>query len=140
MKNLVLPGRILYAFIFILTIMSHFSSSIAVYAESKGVPLASILVPISGIIAFLGGLSIALGYKAKIGALLIILFLIPVTLMMHAFWKETDAMQMQMQMVNFMKNTSLLGAAFMIAYFGAGPCSFDNKCKKCKEETPKTKC
>ena len=135
MKNVVALGRILFSLIFIMTIMSHFSTSSASYAAAKGVPLAFILVPISGIIAFLGGLSIALGYKAKFGAWLIILFLIPVTLMMHAFWKETDAMMMQTQMINFMKNLSLIGAAFYMAYFGAGPCSLDNKFKSNKEET-----
>jgi putative oxidoreductase len=135
MKNLVVLGRILFSLIFLGTIMSHFTSGAASYAQEKGVPFAFILVPLSGIIAIAGGLSIAFGYKAKIGAWLIVIFLIPVTLMMHAFWKETDAMQMQMQMTNFMKNTSMLGAAFLIAYFGAGPCSLDNKCKSSKTET-----
>jgi putative oxidoreductase len=47
--------------------------------------------------------------------------------MMHAFWKETDPMQMQMQMSMFMKNMSMLGGALIIAYFGAGPLSLDKK-------------
>ena len=115
--------------------MSHFTGGAASYAQAQGVPFAFILVPLSGVIAIAGGLSIAFGYKAKIGAWLIVIFLIPVTLMMHAFWKETDAMQIQMQMTNFMKNTSMLGAAFLIAYFGAGPCSLDNRSKSSKAET-----
>ena len=122
-------GRILFSLIFLGTIMSHFTNGAALYAQAKGVPIPFILVPLSGLIAIAGGLSIAFGYKAKTGAWLIVIFLIPVTLMMHAFWKETDAMQTQIQMTNFMKNISMLGAAFLIAYFGAGPLSFDNKSK-----------
>src|ERR1035437_1057326 len=135
MKIFVVLGRILFSVIFLGTIMSHFTSGAASYAQARGVPFASILVPLSGLIAIAGGLSITLGYKAKTGAWLIVIFLIPVTLMMHAFWKETDTMQRQMQMTNFMKNISMLGAAFLIAYFGAGPCSFDNKSKVSKTET-----
>ena len=127
MKYLVLLGRICFSAIFMLTIMSHFKYETVVYAQSQGVPLAEFLVPLSCIIAFTGGLSILLGYKAKIGAALIIIFLIPVTFYMHAFWKVAEPMQQHMQMVNFMKNLSLLGAALLISYFGSGPCSIDNK-------------
>ncbi len=126
MKYAVLTGRILFSLIFLMTIMGHFSTESAQYAESKGLPFASVLVPLSGIMAFAGGLSIALGYKAKIGAWLIVLFLVPVTIVMHAFWNETDPMMMQMQMSHFMKNLSMLGGALFIAWWGAGPMSVDN--------------
>ena len=76
--------------------------------------------------AFAGGLSIVLGYKAKLGAWLIILFLVPVTLMMHNFWTIKDPMMRRMQQLMFMKNLSMLGAALLIAYFGAGPLSIDS--------------
>jgi putative oxidoreductase len=79
------------------------------------------------VIALVGGLSILLGYKAKYGAWLIVLFLAPVSFMMHNFWTYTDPMQMQMQMVMFMKNMSMLGAALLIAHFGSGPLSLDKK-------------
>jgi putative oxidoreductase len=125
MKYTVLLGRILYSLIFIMAIASHFSSGIVNYAEAKGVPMANILVPLSGVIAIIGGVSIALGYKARAGAWLLVVFLIPVTFYMHAFWKETDATQMHMQMANFMKNVGLLGGALLISYFGSGPASLD---------------
>lgn len=126
MKILVLIGRIFYSLIFLLTVLGHFKTATIDYASSKGVPIASVLVPLSAIIAFVGGLCITLGWKARFGAWLLVIFLIPVTFYMHAFWKETDAMQTQMQMSNFMKNISLLGAAFIIAWFGSGPLSLDN--------------
>jgi len=125
MKYLVPIGRIFYSLIFLMAIASHFSEQAAAHAAKMGVPYPNILVPLSGVLAFVGGLSIALGYKAKAGAWLIILFLVPVTLCMHAFWKETDVMAMHMQMANFMKNTSMIGTALLIAYFGAGPLSLD---------------
>jgi putative oxidoreductase len=125
MKYLLLLGRILFSLIFLLTIMSHFSSGAIAYAKSQGVPLANVLVPFSSIMACAGALSIILGYKPRWGALLIILFLVPVTFMMHAFWRLTDEMQMQMQMAMFMKNISMMGAALIIMYFGTGPLSLD---------------
>jgi len=127
MKIVVLLGRILFSLIFLFTITGHFSSQAIGYAASQGVPAASFLVPLSGVIAFAGGLSIVFGYKAKLGALLIIIFLVPVTLYMHAFWKITDPMAQQMQMAMFMKNVSMMGAAMLITYFGAGPWSVDEK-------------
>jgi putative oxidoreductase len=89
------------------------------------VPFASVAVPFSGVLALAGGLSILLGYRAKIGAWLIALFLIPVTLMMHKFWTVHDPMMAQIQMVMFMKNMAILGGALLISQFGAGPLSLD---------------
>ncbi len=127
MRYLVLTGRILYSLIFLMAILGHLKKETIEHASAHGVPMAAVLVPLSGVFATLGGLSIALGFKTKTGAWFVILFLVPVTLTMHAFWKETEAMQIQMQMNNFMKNTALIGAALIISYFGAGPLSFDNK-------------
>src|SRR6185295_11521973 len=97
--------------------------------ESMNVPLAHLLVPISGILALVGGLSILLGYKARFGGLLIILFLVPVTVMMHKFWGVQDPMAAKMQMIHFMKNLSMLGGALLITYFGSGPISLDRNHK-----------
>jgi len=132
MKYIPLIGRILFSMIFLLTIKGHFSGSTIAYAASAGVPMANVIVPISGIIAVLGALSIILGFKTKIGGWLIVIFLVPVTFMMHQFWSVKDQMAMQMQMVNFMKNMSMLGGALLIIYFGAGPISIDNM-KKSQE-------
>lgn len=128
MKYIPLIGRILFSLIFLMSgIMGHLIglSGTAAYAASQGLPMATFFVALSGIIALLGALSIILGYKAKIGAWLIVIFLIPVTFKMHAFWTVTDPMQSQVQMAMFMKNLALTGAALMISYFGAGPVSID---------------
>jgi len=120
-------GRILFATIFILSGFFHFSHQDIAYAVQAGVPMANFLVPASGILALLGGLSILLGYRAKIGAWLLVLFLVPVTLAMHNFWAVKDPMMAQMQMAMFMKNVSMLGGALLISQFGAGPLSLDAK-------------
>jgi putative oxidoreductase len=104
---------------------NHFSRQTIAFATSQGVPLASVTVPLSGILALAGGLSILLGYRARLGAWLIALFLVPVTLMMHKFWAIADPMMQQIQMVLFMKNIAILGGALLISQFGAGPLSLD---------------
>jgi putative oxidoreductase len=91
--------------------------------------LASIAVPLSGVIALVAGLSILLGYRAKIGAWLIALFQVAVTPMRHNFWTVADPMARQMQMIMFMKNGAMLGGALLISQFGAGPWSLDNRRK-----------
>ena len=64
---LVLLGRLLFALIFLMAGANHFSSQTIAYAASQGVPLASIAVPLSGVLAVVGGLSILLGHRARIG-------------------------------------------------------------------------
>jgi putative oxidoreductase len=121
----VLLGRFLFVLIFLMAGPNHFSRQTIAYAASHGVPLAFIAVPLSGIIALAGGLSILLGYRAKIGAWLIVLFLTPVTLMMHNFWAMHDPTMAQMNMIMFMKNVAILGGALIISQFGSGPLSLD---------------
>ena len=125
MKVSVLLGRVLYSLIFVMASLGHFSAGTINYAAAHGVPLASVAVPASGILALLGGLSVALGYKAKWGAGLLALFLIPVTVMLHNFWAIQDPATAQMHQVMFLKNISMLGGALLIFNFGSGPLSVD---------------
>jgi putative oxidoreductase len=121
----VVLGRFLFVLIFLMAASNHFTKQTIAFAASQGVPLASIAVPLSGVLAIAGGLSILLGYRAKLGAWLIALFLVPVTLMMHKFWLVQDPMMAQIQMILFMKNVSMLGGALLISQLGAGPFSLD---------------
>lgn len=120
-------GRFFYSFIFIMSGFNHFTSGSISYADSMGIPLADILVPISGLIAIAGGISVLLGLHARFGALLLLVFLVPVTILMHQFWIYEDPQVAQMQMIHFLKNTSLIGTAILIAFYGSGPISFDNR-------------
>jgi putative oxidoreductase len=123
----VFAGRLFFSAIFLLSGFSHFSAKTIGYAAANGVPFASLAVPASGILALIGALSILLGYRARIGAWLLVLFLVPVTLTMHNFWSVSDPMVAQMQMINFMKNLSMLGGALLITQFGAGPWSLESQ-------------
>ena len=125
MKYIALLGRILFAAIFLMAAPGHFGQGTIHYAASQGVPLAGVAVPLSGLLALLGGLSVLVGFKARWGAWLLLLFLVPVTLMMHRFWGLTDPTAAQMQQVMFMKNLSIMGGALLLAYFGSGPLSLD---------------
>lgn len=125
MKIIVLLGRILFSAIFIAASFGHFSRSTIQYATAHGIPAAEIAVPLAGIIALLGGVSVAIGYRARWGAWLIVIFLVPVTFMMHNFWMINDPAMREVQQAMFMKNISMLGGALLITYFGAGPLSVD---------------
>src|SRR5258706_1940559 len=121
----VVLGRFFFTLIFLFAAPNQFTKQTIAFSASEDVRLASILFPISGVVAIAGGLSILLGYRAKLGAWLIVLFLIPVTLMLHKFWTVSDPMMAQIQMILFMKNVSMLGGALLISQFGAGPFSLD---------------
>jgi len=122
-------GRLFFVLVFLMSGPRHFMSQTIAYAASQGVPMASIAVPFSGLLACLGGLSVLVGYRAKIGAWLIVLFLVCITPMMHKFWAISDPMMQQIQMIMFMKNLSMLGGALLITQFGAGPWSLDARGK-----------
>jgi putative oxidoreductase len=124
---IVFLGRLLFVLIFLMAGPRHFLSATAAYAASQGVPLASIAVPISGVLAIAGSLSILLGYRARLGAWLIVLFLVCITPMMHNFWAVKDPMMHQMQLIMFMKNLSMLGGALIISQLGSGPWSLDSR-------------
>ena len=124
-RYLVPLARGLYAAIFVMAAFGHFSKETIGFAASQGVPLASLAVPLSGVLSFVGGMSVLLGYRARFGAALLVAFLIPVTVMMHNFWAIPDPMMAKMHMAMFMKNVGLLGGALLIMHFGAGPISLD---------------
>lgn len=127
MKSLPLLGRVLFVIVFVMSSFGHFSDESIGFAAAQGVPMANVMVPLSGIVELVGALSILFGYKARWGAWLIVLFLLPVTFTMHAFWKVQDPMMARMDMVMFMKNISMMGAALIIAHFGTGPLSIDRR-------------
>lgn len=80
---------------------------------------SSIVVLIGAILMGLGGLMVLLGIKAQVGAILLILFLIPTTVIMHAFWMYDGSIR-EMQMMIFLKNVSILGGLFILASCNTG--------------------
>jgi uncharacterized membrane protein YphA (DoxX/SURF4 family) len=116
MDIVLLVGRVLFALIFINSGIAHFTKNSAMtgYAQYKKVPFAKASVYVSGAMIVIGGAYILLGFYADLGALLIAAFLIPTALLMHTFWKESDATAKQNEKVAFFKNLSLAGAALII--------------------------
>src|SRR5436309_13505174 len=92
---IIAAGRLFYVAIFVMSGLTHFTAKPVAYAAAAGVPFASLAVPASGLLALAGGLSILLGYRARLGAWLLVLFLIPVTFAMHNFWAVKDPMMAQ---------------------------------------------
>jgi len=121
----VLAGRQLFSIIFIIASAGHFKPQTIASAASHNVPWPEVLVPLSGVIALVGGLSVLLGYQTRIGAWLLVVFLVPVTLMMHNFWAVSDPATAQIEKAMFLKNVTMLGGALIMSYFGAGPLSLD---------------
>jgi putative oxidoreductase len=109
-------GRVLFALLFISSGLAHFTQRDAMtgYAQFKKVPAAKFSVLLSGLVILLGGIYIAFGIYADLGALLLAIFLIPSAFMMHNFWTIEDAQAKQGEMINFMKNLSLAGAALIL--------------------------
>ena len=116
MDIVLIIGRVLFALLFISSGVSHLTKLEAMtgYAQYKKVPAAKFGVVLSGLMILLGGLYIAFGVYADLGALLIALFLIPTSFLTHAFWKETDATAKQNESISFFKNLALAGAALII--------------------------
>jgi putative oxidoreductase len=110
-------GRAIFGGYFLYNGINHFLQrrNLASYAESKGVPKADLAVELSGAMMIAGGLSLLTGYRPKIGSALIAAFLTGVSPQMHAFWKESDPQRRQGEMVNFLKNMALVGAAMIAA-------------------------
>lgn len=123
-----LVGRILLAVIFIKAGWGKIGGweATAGYMASKGLPLVPVLLAGTILIELGGGLMLALGWKARWAALAIFLWLIPVTVIFHAFW-GIDAAQVQNQMNHFLKNVAIMGAMLMLFAFGPGAYSVDRR-------------
>ena len=112
MSGALVLGRLIFGGYFLYSGLNHFihTQQMAGYAAAHGVPQAQLLVPISGALIVAGGLLLILGLAPRLGLALIILFLVPVTLLMHDFWTVNDPMQRMQEMINFTKNTALIGS------------------------------
>ena len=95
--------------------------------EAKGVPAPMFALITSNLIKLVGVLSIMLGYKHKIGSMLLIIYLLPVTFFMHNFWTIEDPNEMFPQLIFFIRNFSIIGVLMMIYVLGTGPGSLEKK-------------
>jgi putative oxidoreductase len=119
-----LVGRLLFLVVFVRGGYGsrNLSHTIAMAARA-GAPLASVTVPVSQVLQWVGIISVAFGIWADIGALCLVLFLIPVTYWTHAFWR-LEGQPRQVQTGNFLRNLTYLGGVLLIlhaALVGAMP-------------------
>ena len=110
-----LIGRAMFGGFFIMSGIKHFQQQkqMAQYAAAKKVPKPDLVVKATGAMLVLGGTSILLGIKPKLGTLAVLGFLGGVSPVMHDFWNE-DAEQRMNDMINFTKNMALAGGAMAL--------------------------
>ena len=111
-----LVGRIMFGGYFVMMGFNHFKNNkmLTGYAASKGVPSPSLAVYFSGILIILGGAGIISGWYPIISLALIIAFLLPVSFLIHSYWKNSDPMTKMADMTHFYKNMALIGATLML--------------------------
>jgi putative oxidoreductase len=116
MKAPFLIGRLLFGGFFILSGINHLRNrkQIAPYAGSKGVPAPEVAVTLAAAPLLIGGTSILLGVKPKLGTLAILGFLAGVSPVMHDFWRNEDPNERQINQINFLKNLALAGGALAL--------------------------
>lgn len=122
-----LLGRLFIAAIFLMSAVGNKIpqfTAVAGYMESRGVPFPRLMLV--GAIAFLlaGSLSVILGYRTRIGASLLLVFLVLATYYFHGFWALEGAAR-QAEMIQFMKNLSMAGAMLFLIGVGPGGWSLD---------------
>jgi len=112
-----LLGRAIFGGYFLYSGINHFQNSAMMsgYAGSKGIPLPKAAVIGSGALVGLGGLSLLLGVKPKVGVGMIGAFLLGVTPSMHNFWTQEDPQTKMSEQVQFTKNLALIGGALLAA-------------------------
>ena len=121
-----LLARILLAFIFLQSGFDkvlNYGKSIGLMT-ARGVPEPQILLPLAIAVLFMGGAMILVGWKARLGALALIAFMIPVTLYFHGYWAYPEPQQLN-QFHHFVKNLAIIGGLLMILGQGSGALSVD---------------
>jgi putative oxidoreductase len=132
-------GRILLCTIFLLSAVGNKIpnfQSVAGYMAKEGVPAPQVMLAGATVFLIAGSLSVILGYKARIGAALLLAFLVLATYYFHDFWTVSDPQAQQEQMIQFMKNLGLMGAMLLVIANGTGPMSLDGKRVAVGEEAP----
>ncbi len=110
-------GRIVVFLFFLFNGLNHLTRlpMMSGYAASKGLPAPSFFVVVTGIQMLVGAVMVLLGWYLWIGALILVLFLVPVAFVMHRFWAIEDQQMRMMEMVQFNKNLAIAGSLLMVA-------------------------
>lgn len=124
-----LLARILISGIFVMGGIMKFINlaDTARMISEKGLPMPPTLAMVSVATEILGGVMILFGFYTRVGAAILIAFLIPVTFIMHAFWSEPADLE---QLNNFVKNVTIIGGLFALIASGGGAFSIDGAIAK----------
>ena len=129
--TMALIGRLLIAAIFLMSGIGKLTDipGTVAHMTEMGIPYADTLALVAGVAEVMGALALIFGLLTRVGAVGLILFMIPATLIFHAFWNYHGAERMP-QMINFMKNLGLIGGLATLAAFGAGRASLDHALRR----------
>ncbi len=127
-KNLcLLAGRLIISASFVVSLTGMFTGfDLTVeFARSNGMTMATEFWVVAAIILVLAGVILLIsGFRTRIGAVCLLVFLIPVVIIFHHFWTYNGADRMT-QMGYFFSDTGLIGGLLMILASGAGRYSID---------------
>lgn len=123
-----LVARLLLALIFVISGLEKIMAfaATAAYMRGAGMPMAEALLVPAIVVELGGGLLLAIGYQTRLVALTIFFFLIPTTLIFHAFWSAAPG-QEQMQAIQFQKNLAIMGGMLYVFLCGPGRLSLDSR-------------
>jgi putative oxidoreductase len=135
-------GRVLIGALFVIAgvdsirgwdgVCTYFSSTMVLWQQSAGPESfiaqaakviggqAPLFVGLAVLFKIAGGLSVSFGIQTRIGATLLILFLVPATLLMHPFWMMTNTHDVMINQILLLKNVGILGGLFYVAILGNG--------------------
>ena len=113
-----IAARLLISIIFLLNGLDIIGQTLAVHEmAAHGVPLNLIPTLIMGARALqlIAGVALVLGVYPRLSAIALLLFLIPATLMAHAFWQVAGTPLYQVQLINFFKTVCMAGGLVFVA-------------------------
>jgi putative oxidoreductase len=115
MNRLFLAGRILLGGYYLYSAAHHFMAfdRLTAVVAAHHVPVPGLAVALSGLLLLVAGVSFLLGVVPRLGTAAVVAFLLPVTLIMHAFWTDADPQARMSNLINFTKNLALLGSSLM---------------------------
>ncbi|HUT55388.1 MAG TPA: DoxX family protein [bacterium] len=122
-----LAGRIFLAALFLWSGYGKIGGwdNAAGYMAAMHMPLIPFFLGAALALELAGGLAVLFGFKTRLMAFLLALYLVPTTLIFHNFWSAPPDQHL-MQLINFMKNGAIFGGLLMMARLGAGEFSIDN--------------
>ncbi len=123
-----LVARALIAAIFVTSGIAKLADPAGTNAHmvAHGLPAVDLLRTLAAFVEIAGGLSILLGALTRIGAIGLIVFLIPTTLVFHDFWNHKD------QIPQFFKNLAIIGGLALLVAYGPGRYSVDARLREPK--------